>query len=111
MKKDIHPKYDKTTVTCGCGNTFETRSTAGDINVEICSACHPFYTGKQKLVDTAGRVDKFRMRMEAAANIKAGTKNKPEKDKKPVEAETPAEIEEEIQEIAEELDTELVENK
>jgi large subunit ribosomal protein L31 len=111
VKKDIHPKYDKTTVTCGCGNTFETRSTAGDINVEICSACHPFYTGKQKLVDTAGRVDKFRMRMEAAANIKAGTNNKPKKDEKPVETETPAEIEEEIQEIAEELDTELVENK
>ena len=62
MKKDIHPEYVATTVTCTCGNTFETKSTvlSGAINVEVCSACHPFYTGKQKMVDTAGRVDKFR---------------------------------------------------
>ncbi len=59
MKQDIHPKYHDCTVTCGCGNTFETRSTKPKINVEICSACHPFYTGKQKFVDTAGRVEKF----------------------------------------------------
>ena len=59
MKKDIHPEYVACTVTCGCGSVFETRSTRPKINVEICSACHPFYTGKQKFVDTAGRVEKF----------------------------------------------------
>ena len=59
MKKGIHPKYGKSTVTCSCGNTFETRSTNPDIRVEICSACHPFYTGKQKIMDTEGRVEKF----------------------------------------------------
>jgi large subunit ribosomal protein L31 len=59
MKKDIHPKYDETTVTCGCGNKFTTRSTKKNITVEICSACHPFFTGKMKYVDTTGRVEKF----------------------------------------------------
>lgn len=59
MKSGIHPKYDEVTVTCACGNTFTTRSTAGDLKVEICSACHPFFTGKQKLLDTAGRIEKF----------------------------------------------------
>ena len=59
MKSDIHPKYEETTVTCGCGETFKTRSTRKTIQVEICSKCHPFYTGKQKFVDTAGRVEKF----------------------------------------------------
>lgn len=59
MKKDIHPKYIKATITCGCGETFTTRSTKKDINIEICSKCHPFYTGKQKFIDTAGRVEKF----------------------------------------------------
>ncbi len=62
MKPDIHPEYKTITVHCACGNTFETRSTSDSINVEICSACHPFYTGKQKLVDTAGRVERFRQR-------------------------------------------------
>jgi large subunit ribosomal protein L31 len=63
MKADIHPDYNDIKVTCSCGNTFETRSTMGkDLNVEICSACHPFYTGQQKMMDTAGRVDKFRKR-------------------------------------------------
>ena len=61
MKAGIHPEYKETTVTCGCGNTFVTRSTLGhDLQIEVCSACHPFYTGKQKIVDTGGRVDKFR---------------------------------------------------
>ena len=64
MKKDIHPKYDVSTVTCACGNTFKTRSTIGDIQLEICSECHPFFTGKQKLVDTAGRVEQFRRKYE-----------------------------------------------
>jgi len=59
MKAKIHPKYSTCTVTCGCGNVFETRATQKKISVEICSACHPFYTGKQKFVDTAGRVEKF----------------------------------------------------
>ena len=61
MKEKIHPKYETVTIRCACGNEFETRSTYnGTLNVEICSNCHPFYTGKQKLVDTAGRVDRFR---------------------------------------------------
>lgn len=59
MKKDIHPEYREIGVACACGNTFRIRSTSGDIHVEICSNCHPFYTGKQKYVDTAGRVEKF----------------------------------------------------
>ncbi|MDD3642356.1 MAG: 50S ribosomal protein L31 [Candidatus Krumholzibacteria bacterium] len=59
MKKDIHPKYRKTTIKCLCGNVIETRSTQEEIHVEICSACHPFFTGKQKLIDTAGRVERF----------------------------------------------------
>jgi large subunit ribosomal protein L31 len=59
MKEGIHPKYMECTVTCGCGETFKTRSTKPQIMVEICSKCHPFYTGKQKLMDTAGRVEKF----------------------------------------------------
>ena len=59
MKEKIHPKYKLGTVTCACGHTFEVRSTAGDMQVDVCSACHPFFTGKQKFVDTAGRVEKF----------------------------------------------------
>jgi large subunit ribosomal protein L31 len=62
MKADIHPTYQQATVHCACGNGWETRSTISDIHVEICSACHPFFTGKQKLVDTAGRVERFRQR-------------------------------------------------
>jgi large subunit ribosomal protein L31 len=62
MKAGIHPKYQTATVHCACGNTLETRSTQENIHVEICSACHPFFTGKQKLVDTAGRVERFRQR-------------------------------------------------
>lgn len=60
MKKEIHPDYVECTVTCACGNTFKTRSTKKEIRVEICSKCHPFFTGKQKFVDSAGRVEKFR---------------------------------------------------
>ena len=62
MKEGIHPDYVTAQVHCSCGNTFETRSTVGDLRVEICSACHPFYTGKQKLVDTGGRVERFQRR-------------------------------------------------
>lgn len=68
MKEGIHPNYVESKVTCACGNTIETRSTHGDMQVEICSSCHPFFTGKQKLVDTAGRVERF--------NRKYGIKNK-----------------------------------
>lgn len=67
MKEGLHPTYhEKVTVTCSCGNTFEVGSTEKELAVEVCSACHPFYTGKQKLVDVAGRVDKFRQRLEGA---------------------------------------------
>ena len=62
MKEGIHPKYQKATVTCVCGNTFETGSTKKELRVEICSKCHPFFTGKQKLVDAGGRVDRFKKR-------------------------------------------------
>lgn len=70
MKKGIHPKYMRTKVVCVCGNVIETRSTVPEIRVEICSNCHPYFTGKQKLVDTAGRVERFRR--------KYGMKAKPE---------------------------------
>ena len=60
MKAKIHPKYELTKISCACGNIIETRSTVKNIKVEICSACHPFFTGKQKLVDTAGRIERFR---------------------------------------------------
>jgi len=63
MKPDIHPKYEEITVSCSCGNKFKTRSTLGrPLNIEVCSVCHPFYTGKQKIVDTAGRVERFRQK-------------------------------------------------
>ena len=62
MKADIHPEYTLTTVRCSCGNEFTTRSTQEEIRVELCNECHPFYTGRQKLVDTGGRVERFRQR-------------------------------------------------
>jgi len=68
MKPKIHPKYEKATVTCACGNTFETRTTTGDIKIEICSECHPFFTGKQKLVDSAGRIEKFNRKYNRLGN-------------------------------------------
>ncbi len=77
MKKGIHPKYVEAQVKCGCGNTFTTRSTMEKINVEICSACHPFYTGKQKFVDTAGRIEKFQKKYGNNYGIK--TKSKAQK--------------------------------
>ena len=67
MKASVHPEYTEMTVSCSCGNTFTTRSTLGqNLQVEVCSSCHPFYTGKQKMLDTAGRVDKFRKKYAAA---------------------------------------------
>ena len=76
MKSGIHPSYQKSVVICACGNSFETRSTIPEIRVEVCAACHPFYTGKQKLVDTAGRVDRFREREQAASKMKAAKTTK-----------------------------------
>jgi large subunit ribosomal protein L31 len=75
MKAGIHPDYKQITVTCTCGNKFETRSTIGqDLQVEVCSNCHPFYTGKQKIVDTGGRVDKFRKKYATPAKPAAAAK-------------------------------------
>ncbi len=77
MKKEIHPKYEKVKVQCACGNAFDTRSTrSGLIKVDICSACHPFFTGKQKLVDTEGRVEKFRKKYSKVMAQKAAEKQK-----------------------------------
>jgi large subunit ribosomal protein L31 len=85
MKKDIHPQYyNNATITCACGNQFTTGSTVQNMKVEICNICHPFYTGKDKLVDIAGRVEKFKARREKAAaqKTKSKTKNKIIKKKK-----------------------------
>lgn len=71
MKDDIHPEYKEATVVCGCGNSFTTRSTRDKIAIEVCSACHPFYTGKQKFLDTAGMVEKFQRRWQGDAAQKA----------------------------------------
>ena len=68
MKKDIHPEYKKTVIKCVCGNEIETGSVLDDITVEICSNCHPFYTGNQKIVDTEGRIEKFKKRYSSKKN-------------------------------------------
>ena len=87
MKKGIHPKYEATTITCSCGNVIKTRSTSKDIHVEICSSCHPFYTGKEKLLDAAGRVEQFRKRYAkkegAEAKPKAAAKTEVKAEAKP----------------------------
>lgn len=101
MKAKIHPEYAEVTVTCVCGNTFKTRSTMGkDFHVEICSECHPFFTGKQKLVDTAGRVDRFRKKYGSSyaqprekKKVKAEVVTSEEPAPTPPEAETPPETE------------------
>lgn len=98
MKSGIHPQLFDTKVHCnGCGADFVTRSTVESITVEICSNCHPFYTGKQKLVDTAGRVEKFEARRKAAEAAKAAGKKKTD------ESEAPARKDAELENIAEEL--------
>ena len=74
MKADIHPAYYETQVTCGCGNSFTTRSTRKELKVDICSACHPFYTGKLKFVDTAGRIEKFKNKFATAGYASLGKK-------------------------------------
>ena len=75
MKAGIHPAYEEVKVTCACGNSFQTRSThKGDIRVEICSNCHPFFTGRQKLIDTEGRVDRFQKKVQKSKDIQAAKK-------------------------------------
>jgi large subunit ribosomal protein L31 len=83
MKEGIHPRYIETVVKCGCGNTFQTRSTLPEIKVDICNVCHPFYTGKLKFIDTAGRIEKFKNKF-AAAGYASVTRGK--KGAKPAEA-------------------------
>lgn len=80
MRDKIHPKYVETKVTCGCGNTFVTRSTMEELKVDICSACHPFYTGKLKYVDTAGRIEKFQRKFSSTgyASLQRGKKKEAE---------------------------------
>ncbi len=87
MKKDTHPKYHQATVTCACGNTFETGSTLEKIEVEVCSSCHPYFTGKQKFVDTARRVEKFE---EKRAKVEAKQKGSKHTSKKTKRAEKDA---------------------
>jgi len=94
MKKGIHPAYGPAVIVCACGNRVETASTVAEMQVEICSACHPFYTGQKKIVDTAGRVDRFTRRVERAKSLqeslkqqkaaKAKKKRKPKAEKKEV---------------------------
>ena len=82
MKEKIHPNYIDATVRCACGNTFQTRATKGDLHVDICSHCHPFFTGQQRIVDTAGRVERFTKRLEkstAVQEARAGTKKAQDK--------------------------------
>ena len=74
MRRDIHPEYGLSVVRCACGNVIETRSTKAEISVDICSACHPFFTGKQKLIDTAGRIDKFQKKFGGRVAIRKTAK-------------------------------------
>ena len=93
MREGIHPEYPAATVSCACGNSFVTRSTRGDFQVDVCSNCHPFYTGTQKLIDAAGRVDRFRKRYGDAAEKKAAAPKAAEKKgktEKAAAAEAPA---------------------
>src|SRR4051794_38058956 len=88
MKTDIHPSYVEATVTCSCGNTFTTRSTKPELHVELCSQCHPFYTGKQKFLDTGGRMQRFQQKLEkteaAATATTPGSKKKAKVSAKPM---------------------------
>jgi large subunit ribosomal protein L31 len=96
MKPGLHPEYIATKVTCnGCKTVFDSRSTVSEITVEICSNCHPFYTGKQKLIDTAGRVDRFNARRTAASKIKQAQASKTTH--KAAQADVTAEIEQELE--------------
>ena len=77
MKKDIHPEYFETMVKCGCGNTFKTRSTRKELKVDICNVCHPFYTGKMKHIDAAGRIEKFKSKFAGAGYASLQRSKKP----------------------------------
>ena len=81
MKKGVHPEYFETQVTCGCGHSFTTRSTRKELKVDICSSCHPFYTGKLKFVDTAGRIEKFKKKFAQQGGGYASLEKKPKKRK------------------------------
>jgi len=85
MKSDIHPKYQETQVTCGCGNTFTTRSTRKEFKLDICNECHPYYTGKMKHVDAAGRIEKFQNKFKKAGGYASLQQPKKKKKKKPVQ--------------------------
>jgi large subunit ribosomal protein L31 len=86
MKTDTHPNYVECQVHCSCGNEFTTRSTVSSMRVELCSECHPFYTGKQKLVDTGGRVDRFQRRLAKSTAAKAAAKKRPASERPAPEA-------------------------
>lgn len=90
MREGIHPNYPASRVACACGNTFVTRSTKGDMQVDVCAKCHPFYTGTQKLMDTAGRVDRFRKRYEKTQAAQAATQAAREAKEAKKEAAPPA---------------------
>jgi large subunit ribosomal protein L31 len=93
MREGIHPEYKAAKVVCACGNVIETRSTRGDFHVEICAACHPFFTGKQKIMDTAGRIERFKTRYAAtpAAGVKPEAKSAPAPKAEPKKAAKPEE--------------------
>lgn len=110
MKPDMHPTYHTNVkVTCACGNTFVTGSTVEEINIEICANCHPFFTGKSKLVDTAGRVDKFKARVEAAKQYKA--KSTPKTSEPAASTQVTAEVAEPVAPDAEEAELATVANE
>lgn len=101
MKSGIHPTYyHDTTVTCSCGNTFVTGSTVKEINVEICSACHPFFTGEMKLVDTQGRVERFEAARKRAEEMNKKAKTKAKADQDPDGDDQPKTLREMMQEVA-----------
>jgi large subunit ribosomal protein L31 len=83
MKQGIHPDYKLATVHCACGNTFQTRSTQDDIHLDVCSVCHPYFTGKQRLMDTAGRVERFRRKWSKPEGESSKSESKPEAESKP----------------------------
>ncbi|WP_242347023.1 50S ribosomal protein L31 [Anaeromyxobacter terrae] len=91
MKEALHPDYKTAKVTCACGNVIETRSTRGDFHIEICSACHPFFTGKQKIMDTAGRIEKFKTRYAASPAKAEAKKAEPVRAEPAKKAEAPKE--------------------
>lgn len=102
MKQDIHPKYQECEITCICGNVIKTRSTQAELSVSICGACHPFYTGKQKFVDTAGRIEKFQRRFSIGDGQGTGAvlRKADKKSKKQVEREARLKAETEAKEVA-----------